>query len=495
MCRKKASPVKKKTPGKAKSISKSVESTEVLDLTSNDDGGASKLEHVDSTYRSAPKSHALPASTGLNTQAKTSAKRQMVADSPDRDQSPQQETKPAKKKPRSATVRADTPVEDSAGEDGGDSDNFPESPSKLSKAKGKGRVAPVASSILSHAPVSDQEDVAINSDEVPEFKPTKTKGSTTFKSAPDPDTESDVTLDSVSTLTVTKLLLKCQVSKHGIDKTLADIYVNLSNLVTRDLLTWNPLTGGGFMWFSEWPQLVPDIDMGHAKAAMSFVSSGRYVNLALVSPKKLSALLLIANGDRKSLQVGKEFAVCIRAIHAATCHLITPPTRKEGLMVAKYISGTPHSYDFARLSAVFCMAFHEWELHAQLSLDKLSFQTKTNPAQSGFTTPKKKAIHTFKSPVKVSSHAGPSAPTPITSFFPSVLDFNAGVPIYDARGVPVDYQKDLPFLVDRLPPFSEGEVPNDSFAVVGYSASTYKDKKSRINLSLNVLFVIVIGTP
>ncbi|KAG6906730.1 hypothetical protein DXG01_012396 [Tephrocybe rancida] len=109
------------------------------------------------------------------------------------------ETKPAKKKPRSAPVRADTPLEDSAGEDGGDSDNFPESPSKLAKAKGKGKAAPVASSILfptprclvknilsaksvSHAAVSDQEDAAINSDEAP--KPAKTKGSTTSKSAP-----------------------------------------------------------------------------------------------------------------------------------------------------------------------------------------------------------------------------------------------------------------------------------------------------------------------
>ncbi|KAG6904872.1 hypothetical protein DXG01_006552 [Tephrocybe rancida] len=189
-------------------------------------------------------------------------------------------------------------------------------------------------------------------------------------------------------------------------------------------------------------------DDKHAKAAMSFISSGRYVKLALVSPKKLSALLLIANGDRKLLQVGKEFAICITAIRVAACHLITTPTRKEALMVPKYISGNPHSYDFTRLSAVLCMAFHEWELHAQLSLDELSFKTKTNP-----------------------------------------------VPIYDARGVPVDYQKDLPFLVNRLPPFSEGEVPNDSFAVVGYSASTYKDKKSRINLSLNVLFMIVVGTP
>ncbi|KAG6914209.1 hypothetical protein DXG01_001761, partial [Tephrocybe rancida] len=168
-----------------------------------------------------------------------------------------------------------------------------------------------------------------------------------------------------------------------------------------------------------------------------------------------------------------------------------PPAWREGLMVTKYISGNPHSYDFARLSALLCMVFHEKALNAQLSLDELSFQTKASNPASMSSTPQRKVIRTFKSPVKVSSQAGPSAPTPITAFFPSALDFNADVPIYDARSVSIDYNKDLPFLLSKLPPFTKGEVPLDSFAVVRYSASTYKDGKASVNISHMTLTAIV----
>ncbi|KAG6903678.1 hypothetical protein DXG01_015773 [Tephrocybe rancida] len=148
------------------------------------------------------------------------------------------------------------------------------------------------------------------------------------------------------------------------------------------------------------------------------------------------------------------------------------------------------------MSAVFCMAFHEKALNAQLSQHDLSFSTKAQSVETGTGTPQRKVIRTFKSPVKVSSQAGPSTPTPITAFFPPVLDFNADVPIYDARGKTVDYQKDLPALAKKLPPFTDGEVPVDSFAVVGYSATTYvSGGDGKVQLSLNVLFVIVVGTP
>ncbi|KAG6914210.1 hypothetical protein DXG01_001762 [Tephrocybe rancida] len=152
-------------------------------------------------------------------------KRQFVPGSPDRDQSPSQEIKPVKKKPRRAPVRAVTPVEDSVGED---SDNLPVSPSKPPMEKDKGKAAaPAPRYVLSYIehittllnlkpcsfstsqrlgkrgstakPDTDQED-AVHSDESSKMA-SKTIGFSSSK--PDASNLAEpVTLDSLLILTV-----------------------------------------------------------------------------------------------------------------------------------------------------------------------------------------------------------------------------------------------------------------------------------------------------
>lgn len=69
------------------------------------------------------------------------------------------------------------------------------------------------------------------------------------------------------------------------------------------------------------------------------------------------------------------------------------------------------------------------------------------------------------------------------------------VPVYDGRGKSFNFDKDVDRLPSILPTF-DGEVPAGSFAVVAYSASTYKGtKKDQVNLSCNVQWVLVLGTP
>ncbi|KAG6914190.1 hypothetical protein DXG01_001860 [Tephrocybe rancida] len=190
-----------------------------------------------------------------------------------------------------------------------------------------------------------------------------------------------------------------------------------------------------------------------AKVPMVFVSLGRYINPALISLKILSVLFLTPNGNRKLLQVRNKFAVCLTAIHVGSSYL--------------------------------------------LSQDELSFSTKVLGAVEGAPgTPKRKVIPTFKSPVKLGSQVVKPGPTPITAFFPSILEFHANVPVYDVHGKSFNYQRDLPALASKLPPF-KGEVPIDSFAVVGYSAFTYIGGKGhdKVTLGLNVLFVIVVAVP
>jgi hypothetical protein len=64
------------------------------------------------------------------------------------------------------------------------------------------------------------------------------------------------------------------------------------------------------------------------------------------------------------------------------------------------------------------------------------------------------------------------------------------VPIYDAREHQFDYANDLEHMDSVLPRF-EAEIPSGSFAVVGYTMSTYK-KAANFHLSTNVQFVVLL---
>jgi hypothetical protein len=64
------------------------------------------------------------------------------------------------------------------------------------------------------------------------------------------------------------------------------------------------------------------------------------------------------------------------------------------------------------------------------------------------------------------------------------------VPIYDARNHQFDYANDLEHIDSVLPRF-DAEIPAGSFAVVGYTMSTYK-RAVNTHLNTNVQFVILL---
>ncbi|KAJ7156490.1 hypothetical protein C8R43DRAFT_849056, partial [Mycena crocata] len=73
------------------------------------------------------------------------------------------------------------------------------------------------------------------------------------------------------------------------------------------------------------------------------------------------------------------------------------------------------------------------------------------------------------------------------------------VPVYDARKIVVNFNTDLDRL-DQVLPLFPGEIPQSSFAVVGYSLSCYNGtvsgSSSKVaSLGCNILWVIVCGTP
>ena len=65
------------------------------------------------------------------------------------------------------------------------------------------------------------------------------------------------------------------------------------------------------------------------------------------------------------------------------------------------------------------------------------------------------------------------------------------VPIYDARNHCFDYAKDLDHIESILPVFGE-EIPAGSFAVVGYTMSSFK-KGAEWHVNTNVQFVVLVG--
>ncbi|KDR72381.1 hypothetical protein GALMADRAFT_74078 [Galerina marginata CBS 339.88] len=68
------------------------------------------------------------------------------------------------------------------------------------------------------------------------------------------------------------------------------------------------------------------------------------------------------------------------------------------------------------------------------------------------------------------------------------------VPIFDARSISFNPNTDWPNLANILPQFHT-EVPRGSLVAVAYTCNTYVSSHNEWNLSTNVQFVVVLGTP
>lgn len=68
------------------------------------------------------------------------------------------------------------------------------------------------------------------------------------------------------------------------------------------------------------------------------------------------------------------------------------------------------------------------------------------------------------------------------------------VPILDGIGQKFDLEGDLLALDQRLPDF-DGEVPEGSCVWVGYTSTKYDSKDRGPGINLNLMWVVVLGTP
>lgn len=262
-----------------------------------------------------------------------------------------------------------------------------------------------------------------------------------------------------------------------------------------------------------------------------FKRAGCYINPSRASPLDAYSVHTVADGSRSVLYTGKSMAILISSVFTVSSYLLNTP--EKGL-AQHFISGIFHSQEWERFCGFMCMVFGYPELTAQLSLDALSFSSKAAAKGvyiydwiivyyliiayilAGNRNPKSPGPSTMFSKVdspstKRGNQSNPSKAGPVTRqvleftdtstslfrfcIWADLISMYSSVPVYDGRGKSLDLDKDIERLQDILPLF-DGEVPQGSFAVVAYSASTYKGaKKNQINLSCNVQWVLVLGTP
>ncbi|KAJ6522934.1 hypothetical protein DFH09DRAFT_1191008 [Mycena vulgaris] len=263
-------------------------------------------------------------------------------------------------------------------------------------------------------------------------------------------------------------------------------------------------TTGGRIQFSSWFRQLPRMIAANSMGAMMFQESEpNFINPSRVSPLRLSTQGSAGSSTTQRLHVNGRIAVCVTPVCVTESHVVVP--RKIGLKSdrrRKWISGVPHDQDWERMEALLCLLFHETIMYGQIADKSLSFQTMISPetAKQSDSTPDR---FTRGVPSSMFSARSPAKNSPGSSFQASkaktLLAFDDTIPVYDARKTVIDFDADLDRLGHVLPLFI-GEVPNGSFAIIGYSVSSYfgniLSKANKVPyIGMNLLWVIVCGVP
>lgn len=167
-----------------------------------------------------------------------------------------------------------------------------------------------------------------------------------------------------------------------------------------------------------------------------------------------------------------------------------------------------------------CMVFGQTVLHAQIERDNMIFATNgswksgksldseyspelTDLSLSEGTSGTPSAARYVRSPALLGKSPGKGSGRSgkqvldatdtgklLQNCRSTLIILHVSVPIYDARSHQFDYANDLDH-VEAVLPLYEAEIPPGSFAVVAYTASTYK-KGTNFHLTTNVQFVILV---
>ncbi|KAJ7767247.1 hypothetical protein B0H16DRAFT_1521466 [Mycena metata] len=266
-------------------------------------------------------------------------------------------------------------------------------------------------------------------------------------------------------------------------------------------------TGGHINWES-WYNQNPRMLAGNSVGAIVFQEAApNFVNISRISPLRLNTRISAGSSSTYRLHIDDRVAVCVSVICATESHLVAPKrigVRSERMR--KWVSGVMHDQEWERFESVTCLLFHEQTMYTQITDKAISFQTmiSPDPRSAQNSSPAEQRSHrSIPSTMFSSSSPGKPAasrePPKYSSSMKTLLAHNDSVPVYDARRIVVDFNRDLGRLGDVLPLFP-GEIPVGSYTVVGYTLSSYMAALSGTSdrvphVGCNILWAIVCGTP
>ncbi|KAJ7075572.1 hypothetical protein C8R43DRAFT_1143783 [Mycena crocata] len=252
----------------------------------------------------------------------------------------------------------------------------------------------------------------------------------------------------------------------------------------------------GHVSFSGWRNAVK----GSLELPLATVSTS---NPARVSPADITTRPTQTGSMNMRVNVDSRVAICWSPGMILESFLTNSTARR------KYIALLLHSQEWQRWEAFMCLVFAEQHLFSPMTRLAIhigsvinqgkgsqSQRAQTQAIDSRMTSPiKTGASRSLRPPTQNSAESWRDAPG--RAKYSYLVDED--IPIYNALGKKFDFSKDLPNLAELLPRWS-GDIPAGSFAVAGYTASSYKGKAGGQegkfpHVGCNLVWAIVCGVP
>ncbi|KAF8205238.1 hypothetical protein K438DRAFT_1757224 [Mycena galopus ATCC 62051] len=301
--------------------------------------------------------------------------------------------------------------------------------------------------------------------------------------------------------------LECEVMDANLqDEWLKAVYdMDLPKLKKSTFISWSSSVGPGMFMLSDLARTNPNVDIASVWSFVNFDMKGRHVNLARVNPSKLEAVFqLYGNNERRwTLSIKGQPAICLSVVNTTKSSLtqISSVTGAEGPKVPllKYLTAIHLSQEFDRMVGVCGMVFDLDEMHAQLSMDALTFGTRGTTAKR------------IDAGDNVARMGVPSSSSKYSSSSYNVgseaLHYESDVPVYDGRGVSLVAEDCVDKLDQVLKPYVEngGEIQNNSCTVVAYTVTQWlktverktqsgsMEKVKTEQIGFNIQWAIVLG--
>ncbi|KAJ7619245.1 hypothetical protein DFH06DRAFT_1342103 [Mycena polygramma] len=311
---------------------------------------------------------------------------------------------------------------------------------------------------------------------------------------------------------------ECQVNDPDLqDKAIAHTYAGLPALPKREILASYTQPGslciqpgckGGRVRFCVSRRAV-GLTRITVSSAMSFTRDGSFVNPARVDPRNITAIPTKNSGSSMRINIDGRVAICVSpGVLSQSCITRVVETTGHQVRCHKYIYMLFHDQEWERWAAFMCLCFGHPYMYANITAIALQFGTMLllkNSAAYNDTPPSDSTwmATNMLSPSRPSetpiAHPSPTRTKPVVEYnVKYALKPDDTIPVYNAVGRDFDFLTELPNMAAKLPLW-RGEIPQGSFIVTGYTATTYQgsaagmsDKQEHVGC--NLLWIIVCGT-